>query len=184
MRDMTTIGQLPARHYGCVRLMLCTHRIEMLRCLNTTLQRSIFCRALLRQIGGDGFRASFPLPRGHSVNARIQSAIRLTNGMNITIAHSGEKPIRPIMRPKGYATAAIMTMNQSQWKGPYPYIQPSIIIGASEQHRYFNCASSPRVDLDHPRHSVAKSSALIQINLENPGDAKSFGCKIRQGTPP
>src|SRR6516225_11836958 len=49
---------------------------------------------------------------------------------------------------------------------------------------YFTCASSPRVDLDHLRHSVAKSSALIQINLENPGDAKSFGCKIRQGTPP
>src|SRR6516165_5450797 len=44
--------------------------------------------------------------------------------------------------------------------------------------RYFTCASSPRVDLDHLRHSVPKSSALIQINLENLGDAKSFGCKI------
>jgi hypothetical protein len=98
------------------------------------------------------------------------------------------------MRPKGYATAAIMMMNQSQWKGPYPYIQPSIIIGASEQHRvilparlratsrYFTCASSLRVDLDHLRHSAPKSSALIYINLENLGDAKSFGCKIRQGT--
>jgi hypothetical protein len=66
--------------------------------------------------------------------------------MNITIAHSGEKPIRPIMRPKGYATVAIMMMNQSQWKGPYPYIQPSIIIAASEQHHVILPA--------HPRRAL------------------------------
>jgi hypothetical protein len=50
------------------------------------------------------------------------------------------------MRPKGYATAAIMMMNQSQWKGPYPYIQPSIIIGASEQHQVILPA--------HPRRAL------------------------------
>jgi hypothetical protein len=40
-----------------------------------------------------------------------------------------------------------MMMNQSQWNGPYPYIQPSIIIiGASEQHRVILAA--------HPRRAL------------------------------
>jgi len=51
----------------------------------TDFTEAIRCRAMLRHIGGEGFRPSSSLP-GPSATARIYRKVRLTSETNIAIA--------------------------------------------------------------------------------------------------
>src|SRR3974390_1379283 len=64
-------------------------------------------------------------------------------------------------------TAAIITMNQSQWKGPYPYIQYPIIGGLPQKlQHYLMTIGRGAIDLDQrgePRFSLRRSFFHVNV---------------------
>jgi hypothetical protein len=69
------------------------------------------------------------------MEAKTQSAARLTTGTNTSTDQSGKKLILLRMRPTGQSTTATKTIKRSQWTGPKTIVSDYIMpLSLSRSH--------------------------------------------------